>query len=86
MKVEIYNSTPNPKPKPKSKEIVLRLALRNLGLGGVTLVAVDEDGYRVEAGTLLTLTYNGDIRRHIYVSDKIGLELDSQGRIVLEAE
>ena len=79
MKLQVYEPTTT------KKEVIVRLKLGADG-NDVTVIAVDEDGDRVDAGTLLTFKSNGTILRMHYVSDELGFAVDDKGRIEFEDE
>ena len=82
MRVEIYKES-EPKPAP---EKVLRLVLLPslYDDGNVRLLAVDEDGVRLCKGNIAEITSTGRLRRYFDVNPALGLELDDDGRIVME--
>ena len=80
MKYEIYSEYA-PKKKPP-----VRLRLVQDPDGGVTVIAVDERGDRVERGDIVTFTLDGRIRRHAAVNPGFGFDLDRHERIKLEGE
>ena len=50
--------------------------------GGLTLAVVDVDGELVPQGKLVTLTHEGNLKRHPYVSKDLRLELTGRGGFV----
>jgi hypothetical protein len=79
MKLQVYEAT-------AKKEEIVRLKLSDDGNGDIDLFAVDEGGYRVPYGWLLTLKTNGMLLRHRAVSNKLGFDLDCDGCIKFENE
>ena len=66
-----------------SKELV-RVALEDYRDGEVNLIAVDKNGNKISRGNILFLTNEGKLRLHAGVSADLGLQLDGDGRIVVE--
>ena len=76
MIIEIYN-------KPKVPAIkTLRLKLEHRSCGGVSLIAVNEKGCRLNKGTLLHISKDGLLCVHCNVDNSIGLQLDNSGLII----
>lgn len=75
MKLEVYNPE-------APKEEVLRLALEK-DSDGVDLVAVDEDGDRIDGGYILTVQNSGSLKLHSGCRAP-GLQFDGADRIEVE--
>ena len=74
MEYELYKEESKP-----HKTVILQLD-KTLH-GNVQLVAVDSTGKRLQRGTLLLLNQKGRVHRCKNVSDALGFDLDSDGRI-----
>ena len=77
MKVEVYSE--------KDNEEILRLKLEKRA-DEVALVAVDRDGNLIAGGNILSIGVEGDIFLFDTVSHKLGLSLDSCGRVNVRKE
>lgn len=67
----------------KEERKTVYLTLKQYGKT-VTLQAVDEDGYCVEDGNLLTIYSDGSMSRHGGISSHLRLRLDSEGRLEMD--
>ena len=74
MNIEIFDNT-------KTVERTLRLALQKGYADGVTLIAVDTEGKRVSAGSLVTIRPDGTLHLCGSINRGLGLDLDSGGYI-----
>ncbi len=74
MKLEIYNDT-TPEP-----ETVVRLRLVKT-CRDIMLVAVDEDGKRLDGGNILRIDAYGAIVRCRNISSSFGFDIDENGRV-----
>jgi len=50
--------------------------------GGLTMAVVDVEGEPVPQGKLVTLTHEGNLRRHPYIGKHLQLELTGRGGFV----
>ena len=50
----------------------------------IVLIARDENGKKVEHGSILSLTRDGKLKRYKDVNSKIGFKLNSAGQVILE--
>jgi len=67
-------------------EKTTHLTLEDNPDGSVTLCAVDDNGKPVAAGNILDIGTNGKLYLYRSISPKLGLKLDSLGRIIVERE
>lgn len=74
MKVEIWSGK-------KAPEKVLRLRLIQITGGNITLAAVDEYGYTLSGGNILTIGYDGKLYLSGNVSHDTGIVLDPDGSV-----
>ena len=76
MKLEVYESNPE-------REPVVRLRLDKTDFGAIELVSVDEYGFLVGNGVILTISQDGGIRRASGVDDSLGFPIDKYGKIIV---
>ena len=79
MKYELY------KKESKSDKVVM-LQLVKTPDWNVKLIAVDNTGMPLLSSTLLLLNQEGRIARCRHISNELGFDLDSDGRIKLTSE
>ena len=75
MRLEIFS-------EPNETEPIVRLKLVKEG-GSINLTACDENGKAISCGNIVVITGEGALLRCFSVSKKLGLQLGSDGRIVL---
>lgn len=62
------------------KEKIVRFKIDE-HLGGIRLIAVDEDGERLEKGSILAINPEGKLELYLGIVTDLGLELDELGAI-----
>jgi len=70
------------RPKDKEPEVTLRLINNNDGT--ISLVAVDEHGYRLPQGNLLYITSRGKVFFNQFVNSDLGFPLEGVGELMVE--
>ncbi len=82
MNLKIHNSdTPV-----REKNVYLKLVPSSTRAGGVSVVAVDENGGQVLSACLITFLSGGEVVIHHAVNRKLGFKLTDQGKITLDEE
>ncbi len=70
------------KTKAKTKiEQPVAFALQEIA-GEIYVMAVDDNGNRREQGSILCINRDGTVTRNYHISNKLGLSLDKERRIV----
>ena len=75
MKLKVFNGKIK-----KNENVYLKLQKSSIQKNCIDLVVVDEGGYEMDAGCILTISESG-IHRHTYIDSDLGFALDVEDRI-----